>query len=83
MRPTGACILALLGRIASAVRQPALPHSSTAIAATEYARAALPERASVSASCSSSCVLRATATPHARSSFLSAALMARRSIVPA
>jgi len=83
IRPTGARIRTLLGSSASAIRQPALPHSSTASAATEYARAARPDTANVSASSSSPCVLRAAATPHAISSFLPAALMARRSIVPA
>ena len=42
IRPTGARIRTLRGSTVSATREPALPHSSTASAASEYARAMRP-----------------------------------------
>ena len=79
----GARVLSVLGSTASTHRPRALPHSSTARAAREYARAVAPDRASTSASCSSPCALRAAAQAHADSWVLLAALTARRSTLPA
>src|SRR5215472_4000688 len=71
-----------LGSPARAISPAALPLSSTASTAREYARALDAKPASASASRSSSCALRAAATAHAVSSARLAALTARRSTAP-
>jgi hypothetical protein len=83
MRPTGARAFTFWGSTARAASQMALPLSSTASTAREYARGVESEPASISASCSRPCELRAAAMAHAVSSDLLAALMARRSTLPA